>query len=619
MNSKKTQELLLIGVPYAALLALALLGMALGAWVESGAPVVWTALRWLVRIGIVAGAIWGWRTYTHEPRPLWWYAWLGFVAYEVVAVLLAVVVRLMGQASVLIVLVAFPLLLLALVPAAFVALWVALRSPLRAAYTVFPYAAVTVALFALSGVMPYAPDMRVLTAASLLPIVVAGAAAMLYVYVPQRLQWLYLYGAVVVCQLLFTAGIVVQSAPVVLAPFFVGLGLFLLSAPVVLLAGYRFLLRAASRLGWAERIPPAFLPASQLQNQDEAHEEIRIDKSGGGSMAEQNDVTREGGVPKQTPPRQASAPKQPPQQASAPMRPPPPASAGRTLDRLYKSSVVVLTALIVLAVALVIGRAAIYKVHEYERGLHLRGGRFVGVQMPGWHVQIPLVDTVILVKTNERLGYVEQISAMTSDNVTMIVSLQYTYKVHDPEQYALQVDDPERIVFEFVQGKLRDVVNTKEMADVMNNRAAMNQEVMEALKAKEEQYGVQFVTVQMQSASPPEEVMTAIKDRMVAVQRQEQAQAEAAQSQTLADANLYAAEKEADAEAYQITTTALADAERIRLTTAAEKEAVHALLEELEGKGAVGEKFIEYLIAQELKENSKWVINGESTPILDMR
>ena len=243
----------------------------------------------------------------------------------------------------------------------------------------------------------------------------------------------------------------------------------------------------------------------------------------------------------------------------------------------------------------------------------------MGVQMPGWHVQIPLVDTVILVKTNERLGYVEQISAMTSDNVTMIVSLQYTYKVHDPEQYALQVDDPERIVFEFVQGKLRDVVNTKEMADVMNNRAAMNQEVMEALKAKEEQYGVQFVTVQMQSASPPEEVMTAIKDRMVAVQRQEQAQAEAAQSQTLADANLYAAEKEADAEAYQITTTALADAERIRLTTAAEKEAVHALLEELEGKGAVGEKFIEYLIAQELKENSKWVINGESTPILDMR
>ena len=145
----------------------------------------------------------------------------------------------------------------------------------------------------------------------------------------------------------------------------------------------------------------------------------------------------------------------------------------RTLDRLYRTSVVILTGLILIGVLLFVGRAAVYKIHEYERGLHLRGGRFLSVQTPGWHVQIPLVDTVIIVRVNERLGYVEQIPAMTSDNVTMLVSLQYTYRVTNPEQYALQVDDPERIVFEFVQGKLRDVVNTKAMADVMNDRMLM--------------------------------------------------------------------------------------------------------------------------------------------------
>ena len=513
---------------------------------------------------------------------------------------------------------ALPLLLLAFVPFVAVAVWVALRSPRRAAYTVFPHAAATAPLFLLAGIVPVAADGNGMLASSAVTLALAGASAMAYVYVPEHVRWPYLYGAVVVCQVAFAAGIAMtEGAPLALAPFFVGLGLFLLSMPVVLLLAYEFLLRAATGMGWAENIPPALLPARLKQNEDDG--KIRASKSGGGVMAEQNDVTRESSVPKQTPPRQPSAPKQPPQEATAPMRPPPPERSGRTLERLYKGSVVVLTTVIVLAVALVIGRAAIYKIHEYERGLHLRGGRFVGVQQPGWHVQIPLVDTVIIVKTNERLGYVEQIPAMTSDNVTMNVSLQYTYRVTDPEHYALQVDDPERIVFEFVQGKLRDVVNTKAMTEVMNNRAVMNQEVMEALKDKEEQYGVQFVTVQMQSASPPDEVMTAIKDRMVAVQRQEQAQAEAAQSQTLADADLYAAQKEADAKAYQITTTAQADAERIRLTTAAQQEAVRALLAELEGKGAVGEKFIDYLIAQELKENSKWVIGGESTPILDMR
>jgi len=58
--------------------------------------------------------------------------------------------------------------------------------------------------------------------------------------------------------------------------------------------------------------------------------------------------------------------------------------------------------------------------------LHLRGGRFINVDEPGWYIQIPLVDTVIIVKVNERLDYVECIPAMTSDDVTMDVSLQYT-------------------------------------------------------------------------------------------------------------------------------------------------------------------------------------------------
>ena len=269
---------------------------------------------------------------------------------------------------------------------------------------------------------------------------------------------------------------------------------------------------------------------------------------------------------------------------------------------------VVLTAFVVFGIVLFVGRAAVYKIHAYERGLHLRGGRFVRVENPGWHVQIPLVDTVLIVEVNERLGYVEQIEAMTSDDVTMNVSLQYTYLVSDPERYALQVSDPERIVFEFVQGKLRDVVNTKGMTEVMHSRSAMNREVMAALQEKEEQYGVRFVTVQMQSALPPDEVMVAIKDRMVAAQRQEQAQAEAAQTKTLADARYYADQKQADAEAYQIAKTA-----------EAEREAMSSFLAEMADKGSLAEKYIDYMIAGELKANSKWVISGSSMPIIDLQ
>lgn len=277
------------------------------------------------------------------------------------------------------------------------------------------------------------------------------------------------------------------------------------------------------------------------------------------------------------------------------------------LDKLYKNAMLILIVLIVGGVLFSMTRAAVYKIRPYERGLHLRGGRFIDIDQPGWHVQIPFVDTVIPVIVIERSGLIEKLTAMTADDVTMDVSLLYTYKVADPVRYQLEVLDPEAIVSGFVQGTLRDVINTRHMDDVMHSRAEINQEVIKLLKQKEEQYGVNFILVQIQSASPPEEVLDAIKDRMVAVELQEQAEAEAAKQQTLADSQFYTAQKQAQGEAYQVTSLAEAQADALRI-----------ILQELEGKGTLAEQYIQVLIAQELRQNSKWVISdGQTMPVIN--
>ena len=290
------------------------------------------------------------------------------------------------------------------------------------------------------------------------------------------------------------------------------------------------------------------------------------------------------------------------------------------LGWLVRYGWVIVVVLIVAGALFSIARASIYKIRPYERGLHLRGGRFIGIDQPGWHAQIPFVDTVIGLSVVERPGMIEKLAAMTADDVTLDVSLLYTYRVTDPVRYALEVLEPERIVAGFVQGTLRDVVNTHEMDAVMHSRAEINQEVIEALQAKEDQYGVEFVLVQIQSASPPVEVLNAIKDQMVAVQLQEKASAEANQQRTLADSEFYTAQKEADGEAYQITTLAEAEATRINLTAEAQRAALRQILAELEGKGTLAEQYIQVLIAQELRENSKWIIsNGGTTPVIELR
>jgi regulator of protease activity HflC (stomatin/prohibitin superfamily) len=287
------------------------------------------------------------------------------------------------------------------------------------------------------------------------------------------------------------------------------------------------------------------------------------------------------------------------------------AAARSRLDAAYRISVIVLATIVLAAVLLAISQAALYKIRPYERGLHLRGGRFLAVDEPGWHVQIPYVDTVIIVTVNERLGYVERISAVTADNLQMVVSLQYTYRVPDPARFALEVDDPERILFELVQGKLRDVANQQSMTEMMNNRSTFNALMLDELRLREAQYGVEFVTVQLQSAEPPANVVSAIEDRMVATQRQAQAEAEAAQQRVLADAEFYAAQKRAEAEAYQITQLANAQQESIR-----------RLLGELSQHPEIANAYLEYLKTQELSASgsAKWVITEPgSAPILDLR
>lgn len=290
------------------------------------------------------------------------------------------------------------------------------------------------------------------------------------------------------------------------------------------------------------------------------------------------------------------------------------------LTRLSQNAATILVVLIIAGVLFSLARAAIYKIRPYERGLHLRGGRFISVDQPGWHVMIPFVDTVITVMIIERSGTIEKLAAMTADNVTMDITLLYTYRVVDPVQYQLEVLDPDHIVAGFVQGALRDLVNTRTMDDMLRLRTDFNQELLDALREKEQRYGIEFLLVQVQNASPPEEVVNAIKEKMVALQMLEKATSDAEQQRTLADSEFYAAQKKAEGEAYMITKIAEAEAQQVLLISQAKVKALQAILDELEGRGSLAEQYIQVLIAQELSQNSKWIIsNGGAMPIVDLR
>ena len=63
-----------------------------------------------------------------------------------------------------------------------------------------------------------------------------------------------------------------------------------------------------------------------------------------------------------------------------------------------------------------------------------------------------------------------------------------------------------------------------------------------------------------------------------------------------------------------------AEAQSLEIISEAELAAMMVTLDELLERGDLAEEYMQWLIAKELSENSKWIISGdgEITPLLDM-
>lgn len=277
-------------------------------------------------------------------------------------------------------------------------------------------------------------------------------------------------------------------------------------------------------------------------------------------------------------------------------------------NKLAGLAVTLIAAMIVIKILLALASSFVDIIQQNERGLYLRLGKYSRTVEPGMVFKIPMVDQVIRVDIKERQGYIQHVDAMTQDSVIMKVSLQYTYDVVNPRIYRLDILNSDNIIREFVQGKLRDIVNTTPMTDVMMKRGAMNRRIAEELKEMEPSYGIRFKLVQIQGTYPPDEVQTAIKQRMIMEERTVEAKEQAAQKKIIADAQLYETRKKTEAEK-----------NRIEQVAKARRESISLILGELAKNEKLGEKYLSYMMAQELKTNSKWIISGDSAPELHIR
>lgn len=160
---------------------------------------------------------------------------------------------------------------------------------------------------------------------------------------------------------------------------------------------------------------------------------------------------------------------------------------------------------------------------QWEKGIVLRLGRFVGIRGPGLFWIVPLIDSVsawIDQRTITTSFAAEQ--TLTSDTVPVNVDAVLFWMVYDPEKAALEVQDYQQAVSWAAQTALRDIIGRTALTDLLRGRERIEEELQKLIDERSNPWGVTVQSVEMRDVVIPDALQDAMS-REAQASREKQA------------------------------------------------------------------------------------------------
>ncbi len=164
-------------------------------------------------------------------------------------------------------------------------------------------------------------------------------------------------------------------------------------------------------------------------------------------------------------------------------------------------------AIIFLIIVLV---AAIKVVQEYERGVIFRLGRLQGAKGPGLFLIIPLVDRMVKVDLRVVTLDIPAQEAITRDNVTVRVNAVAYFRVVDPCDAIVQVEDFQRATWQIAQTSLRSVLGQSDLDELLIHRDEINQKLQQIIDEQTEPWGIKVSIVEVKDVELPDTMKRAM-------------------------------------------------------------------------------------------------------------
>ena len=166
--------------------------------------------------------------------------------------------------------------------------------------------------------------------------------------------------------------------------------------------------------------------------------------------------------------------------------------------------------LVVVFFLLIILSNAVKILREYERGVVFRLGRLIAAKGPGLILLIPIIDKMVRVSLRTVVLDVPPQDVITQDNVSIKVNAVVYFRVIDPRNAIVQVENYLAATSQISQTTLRSVLGQSELDDLLSQREKINHKLQQIIDANTEPWGVKVSNVEVKQIDLPQEMQRAM-------------------------------------------------------------------------------------------------------------
>ncbi len=154
--------------------------------------------------------------------------------------------------------------------------------------------------------------------------------------------------------------------------------------------------------------------------------------------------------------------------------------------------------------------AGIRIIPEYERAAILRFGRYKGLKGPGVIIIDSIFDKAYRFDLRVQTIDIPRQEVLTKDNINIKVDAVVVYRVSDPGIAFITVRDIRRLIFQYGQANLREVLGIHELDEILQKREEMARIIQEELDKMFGEWGIKIISVALQQIYLPENMIRAM-------------------------------------------------------------------------------------------------------------